>query len=334
VLVNVAGVFDGFGEGAHSSTITITVSSGSASEYVVLAPIVEPVAVYEPGIVVTPNPFNRIQEGSSTIYTVQLAAPPGLRTPSGFAETVTISQIGFNTRFISQTPSPLTFTRATWNTPQLVTLRANDDQFDRGAAYATSMYFQPSSNVVSPMDSYYGGAPTVIANVQRRVIIIDNDLSAETPLTDEQYEALNRAAWLDVTSYGAAVEGGSGAVLFVRVSGQPGMGDTVTVTLASAPGIVLTPAQITFDSLNWSQYQAVQVMAIDDGQTGDRLVPVQVIVSASSGETAQAFAGAAESVQIAVVESQPAPALPTETPPSGFTPLEEGTQPSEGAQSE
>jgi hypothetical protein len=325
-IVNVSALADSIAEGAHTANITLAVAAGSAPEFLSVPAVIETVDIREPGVLFAPtNPL--MQEGGSTTASVQLSAPPGLQTVGGGLEIVTVTPLGHNVRFLNLTPTAMQFTRANWNIPQTLNAFAPDDPIDRGNRYSTMLFYQTTTNVLSPLDSFYGGAPTVIAFPRQRFTIQDNDLVAVS-MSDDEYEALNQAAWLEVGVIQPVMAGGSAQALWVRLNGQPAEGDTVTVMLSTAPGLTLTPNMLMFTTHNWDVPQLVTVSALPSlaGQT----LPVQITAAIGRGETAQSMIGAAQVVEMTIVSSLPPMLPPAELPPMPAAPEGE-TGTSEGS---
>jgi hypothetical protein len=318
-IVNVSALADGIAEGAHTANVTLSVAPGSAPEFLSVPAVVETVEIREPGVLFVPtNPL--MQEGGSITVDVRLSAPPGLQTVGGGLEIVTVTPLGYNVRFLNVTPVLMQFTRANWDTPQTLNAFAIDDNVDRGNVYNTSLTYQTSTNVLSPLDSFYGGAPTVIAFPRQRFTIQDNDLR-ESYTTEDEYDAINQAAWLEVGVSEPVVAGGSAQAVWVRLNGQPAAGDTVTVTITGAPGLTAAPSTLVFTTHNWDVPQRVTLSAAP-GLAGQTL-PVQVVIVDGAGETAGAMIGAAQAVEIGIVSSPPPILPPAEQPITPDAPVSE-----------
>lgn len=328
-IVNVSALADGVTEGAHTANVTLSVAAGSAPEFLSVPPLIEPVDIREPGVSFTPaNPT--LQEGGSGTVSVQLTAPPGMQTTSGGLEIVTVTPLGHNVRFLNVTPVSMQFTRANWNTPQTLNAHAPDDNVDRGNTYNTTTTYQTSTNVISPLDSLYGGVPTVIAFPRQRFTIQDNDLR-ESYMTEDEYDAINQAAWLEVGVSEPVVAGGSAPALWVRLNGQPAEGETVTVMIATAPGLTAAPNTLVFTTHTWDIPQRVMIAAAP-GLAGQTL-PVQIVIAGGAGETASAMIGAAQAVNVPIVSSAPPVLPPAEQPVTPDAPSSE-TGTSEGSVTE
>lgn len=147
---------------------------------------------------------------------------------------------------INFTPNPqvttgaasATFTSATWNTPQTITIDAFDDLVAEGLHNGLVSFAATSA------DSFYNGLtqPNLSAN------ITDND----TPGL-----IVNNGGSIDV------VEGGADDALQVRLMSEPTA--DVTVTFNSLGGQTLAaPVSLTFTSLTWNVDQMVTISAVND----------------------------------------------------------------------
>jgi hypothetical protein len=333
VIVNVQALEDNTPE-ANPHTASIAISSVSADAAFNGLSTSETVFIYEPGFAFTEQVPNPIQEGGSGTYTVVITAPPGQATASTL-ETVRINLSGFNIRFLNPpTPTPLFFTRANWRTPQTINVVTVDDTRDYGNLYNTTITHGSATTATSPYDSRYGGAGSNIASERFRITIADNDLTAGSPLSDAQYEALVLAAWLDLAASSAPlVEGESSAALGVRLAGQPAEGEVVEVVLSSAPDVALYPTVLYFNEFNWNSYQMVTLTpALNSVEQGTYTVPVQAVVSGAT--TMFQVVGASDAVVVTVVDGS-AGAAPAELPLQTES-VDEGETPSsaEGTQSE
>lgn len=318
-IVNVSALADGISEGTHSANITLSVAAGSAPEFLSVPPVIEPVEIREPGVLFTPsNPM--LQEGGSGTVSVQLSAPPGMQTTGGGLEIVTVTPLGYNIRFLNVTPISMQFSRANWDMPQTLNALALDDAIDRGNRYNTILTYQTSTNVLPPLDSFYGGIPTVIAFPRHRFTIYDNDLIA-APMTEEEYSAINQAAWLEVGVSEPVIAGTSTQALWVKLNGQPAEGETVTVMIATAPGLTAMPNTLMFTTHTWNVPQRVTIAAASESAA--QMLPVQLLIVAGVGETAQTMIGAAQTVEVAVVSSAPPILPPAELPVMPAAPLSE-----------
>jgi CSLREA domain-containing protein len=253
-----------------------------------------------PGVTVVAFSVNPVQEGATTSYTIVLNAPPNP------GETVTISARGYNGNFIALSPTSVQFTNANWNIPRTINIQVGDDGTDRGVRYNVAIDHAVTTN----------GASYVGVRVARiRLKILDNDLIAETAQDEAYYDALNLAAWLNVTSV-TAPAGTSSLAATVSLNGQPMPGEVIVVNLASMAGVNVSPSQLVFTEHNWDVPQPITITALEAGT-----LPLQVVVDAGS-TTALDFIGAAQAVTVNIIPAGSA-VMPAEQPAPAFVPAPE-----------
>jgi len=175
VVVNGSAPEDNTPESLYDApeVVPITLSAAGDVLYTDVSATVD-AAVYDAGVNVVLGEL-LLPEGGTGSYRVRLTAPPGVKGSGVGAETVTIRVVGYNSRFITPTPTTLTFTRANWRVQQMVSVLAVDDNIDYGVIYNNSMSLSLSSDVSAPLDSRYGGAGTNVTVERVRVRIMDND---------------------------------------------------------------------------------------------------------------------------------------------------------------
>ncbi len=178
-----------------------------------------------PGLVLSKLSLT-IQEGGSGDYTVKLATLP--------AEAVTVSITGTG---VTMSPASLTFTGATWDTEQTVTVTAPHDD--------------DASNERMVLTHAASGGDYGSVSKDLPVTVTDDD----TPGLRIESMALT------------VVEGASG---MYRVTLETEPTGTVTVTIESDNSDVTTSAaSLTFTSGDWDTEQTVTVRAAEDADTGD-----------------------------------------------------------------
>ena len=244
--VTVAAVDDGVTEGEESVTLThAVVGADSATEYVGVAGESVIVTVTDPaGVTVSPTSLD-VVEGSSDTYTVELTAEP---TGDVVVEIGGHTTGGVVTVDGSSSVVSLTFTTASWNTAQTVTVAAVDDS-TAGGTESVSL-----THAVKDADSateYAGvtGAPVTVT-------VTDNDSAGVTvnPMT------------LNIT------EGASGSYT-VELTSEP-TGDVVVEIGGHTTGGVVTVdgsasvVALTFTTASWNTAQTVTVAAVDDSTAG------------------------------------------------------------------
>ncbi|MGH7145389.1 MAG: hypothetical protein ACREJ2_14865 [Planctomycetota bacterium] len=180
-------------------------------------------------VVVESGGSTDVTEGGATdTYTVQLATQPTADV------VVTVTPDGYTT----VAPSPLTFTAATWNVPQTVTVTAFDDNIAEGLHNSTI------AHTAASLDPFYNGIaiPNVIAHVT------DNDFPAVV-ITES-------GSSTDVT------EGGATDTYTLQLATQPTAPVTITITCDAQ--VTVDKPTVTFDGTNWNVPQTITVTAVDD----------------------------------------------------------------------
>jgi RHS repeat-associated protein len=169
-----------------------------------------------------------VEGGVQTGYSLTLNSRP--------TDPVTIGINGSSQ--LTANPLSVTFTPASWNVPQPVTVSAVDNLIVDGNRIATIVHTTTSA------DAIYNGVS--ITNLD--VNITDNDV----------------AGLVIAQSGGATIvtEGGASDSYTIALSSQP----TASVTVNVNPGNQLTvnPPSVTFSSANWNVPQAVASTAPDD----------------------------------------------------------------------
>ena len=247
-----------------AQTITHTMASGSASEYVGLS--VDSVAVTvtdddEPEVTVSRDTLSLV-EGSSGSYTVRLAFQPSTR--------VTVDVTGGGD--VTVTPTSLTFSTTNWATARTVTVRAAEDNDT----------VDDSQTVTHAVDS--GSAPEYAG------LSID---SVAVTVTD------NDAPGVSVSRSTLRVnEGGSGTYT-VRLASQPTAG--VTINVAGGGSVTVVPTSLTFSTSTWNTPQTVTVRAAEDADTAD---DAQTVTHTVDSNSAPEYAGlSVRSVAVTVTDN-------------------------------
>ena len=200
----------------------------------------------EAGLVTVPSELDLDEEGVAKTYTVRLAAQP--------SETVTVSVSGHAGTTVSLNAttfsgSKLTFTRATWETEQTVTVTAAGDvdladEIVRLTHSASGGDYDGESKVVTVNVNDDDGAGLVIA-----------------------------PPGVDVTEEGAT------ATYTVKLEAQPSEAVTVTVgghagTTVSLSATSFHGSELTFTTADWNTAQTVTVTAAADDDLADETVPL------------------------------------------------------------
>ena len=280
--VTVQATDDDVVDGQQTGVVTNTPAGGG---YGSVTPVDVTVTVNDDdtkGITIVESSGTSVTEGGATdSYTVELDSEP--------MGTVTVT-IGSTTGEASVGDTTLTFDAGNWDSPQVVTVTATDDDVDDGQ---TSEVFTHSASGAD-----YAGVTG--ANVTATV-------------NDDDTRGITVAE-----SSGTTVsEDGTTDTYTVVLDSEP----TGTVTVAVAPTTgeaTVSPTSLTFTSGDWSTAQTVTVTAVDDARVdGDTS---EVITHSASGGDYAGITGA--SVTATVEDDDVAGVTITET--DGSTLVVEG----------
>ena len=248
-------------EGPHQSQIVHSIQSTADPDYNGLPSQNVTTNILDnddPGLVITPVAGTSIAENGGTLqYEVRLANQPktdvyvntGNQNPARMVVTSPAKQTdanGDSYRFVFKKEG--TDPQA-WNKPQLISLEAINDDFDRDFTANTEY-----SVVDSLSDPLFAVLPNEVVTTT-----IVNDDTAGLELQDL---AGNPLTALDVA------EGGPTRTFRARLTAQP-FNTKVDVTL-SAPQVSINnlgvgnDASITFSKVNWNEFQDITVEADDD----------------------------------------------------------------------
>ncbi len=236
----------------ESATITHTSTTASSSEYTNLAATITANTTDDetPGFVFDADPdmandqsgplqLNELSSSStnSDDYTVRLSSEPTQTVTatiaSGNASSVTVD----DTDGIAQgTQNTLTFTSSNWNTPQTVTLSAQQDDngYDESVTITHTAATTPNSEYTNVNGSF-----TASVNDDETPAIT---LSTATLTVQEQNSA-------DYT---------------VRLATEPVGGNVTVAITGAADGLSTNLASLTFTTGNWNTVRTVRVTAAND----------------------------------------------------------------------
>ena len=255
------GVISGTPDTANASpsevVMTVTDNTGNSATVALTFP-----AVVQPGVSVAPPRLSPV-EGETATYTLVLDT-----LPAG-PVTITPTRSG-DSGGVSVSLASVTFTAANWNTAQVVSVTAMDD--DNTASETVT---------ISHSISGYGAVTSGDAVV---VTVTDDDtpgVSVQRPVvsTDE----------------------GETATYTVRLVTQPAGPVTISPTSGDSGAVSLTPARLTFTVANWNTPRTVSVTGVQDDDASNETVTVShsvsgygaittapaVMVTVTDGDTAQ-----------------------------------------------
>ena len=291
--VTVAAVDDSTAGGTESVSLTHAVKDAdSATEYagVTGAPVTVTVTDNDSaGVTVNPMTLN-ITEGASGSYTVELTSEPsgdvvveiGGHTTGGV---VTVDG--------SSSVVALTFTTASWNTAQTVTVAAVDDS-TAGGTESVSL-----THTITDADSAAEYRDVTVASVA--VTVTDNDSAGVTvnPTTLNITEGASGSYTVELTAEPTAD-------VVVEVGGHTGVG---VVTVDGSSSVV----SLTFTTGDWNTVQTVTVAAVDDDvDDGDESVSLtHAVVDADSATEYAGVTGASVTVTVTDNDSAGVTVSPT-----------------------
>ena len=230
---------DGAGSVAHA------VVAGSAPEYV--GATLDGVAVTvndddDPGVTLSSSTLT-VTEGATNTYTVKLSVIPTADV------TVSVTAGGD----VTVDPSALTFSTATWNTAQTVTVTAgqDDDAADGAGSVAHAVLT--------------GSAPEYVGATLDGVAVTVND--------DDDPGVTLSSSTLTVTE-------GATNTYTVELSVIPT--NDVTVSVTAGGGVTASPSALTFSTSSWSSAQTVTVTGVEDDDAADGAGSVAHAVVAGS----------------------------------------------------
>ena len=185
-------------------------------------------------------------------------------------------------------PARLTFTAATWNTPQTVTLTAADDINADGD---TALQIAVTVDDASSHNQFHGLGEVIDA------MVFDNDAGITIVQTDGTTEVS---------------EDGTTDTFTVVLDGVPSSDVVLAVVSSDSTESTATPVALTFTPANFDQPQTVTVTGIDDiSLDGTRGSTIDVTVV--DGNSDDAYDGFAEAVSVSTADNDVAAITIVET---------------------
>ena len=198
----------------------------------------------KPGVILTPSTLT-VAEGGTADYTVQLSSEP--------TADVTVDITGGGDLTVN--PNSLTFTSATWDTAQTVTVTAAQD--DDGADDTRTVGHAVADGSA---DEYVGASLDGLA-----VTVTDDEIPGVT-----------------LTPTTLTVNEGSTADYTVELDVQPT--DDVTINITGGGDVSVNPAMLTFTSATWNTAKTVRVTAAQDTDAVDDTQMVGHAVATGSAD--------------------------------------------------
>jgi large repetitive protein len=292
--VTVTGVNDDIADGNQTYNIVTAAAVSTDTAYMGVDPANVTGVVNtdndSAGVTVTPVlGISTTEAGGTATFTVVLNSKP--------SADVSIALTSSDTTEGTVSPAGLTFTTMNWNAPQTVTVTGvNDDIADGNQPY----------NVVTAAavstDTQYSGidaANVVLSNT-------DND-----------------SAGITVTPSTGLVttEGGGTATFTVVLNSQPTADVTIPITSNDTTEGTVTPATLTFTSMNWNAPQTVTVTGVNDDVADGNQAYSIVTAAATSTDTGY---GGMDAANVAVSNTDNDSAGITVTPSTGLLTTEGG----------
>lgn len=255
-MVTITGVNDSVDDGNVAYTIVTGAASSSDPNY--SAQVVADVSVNntdDDTAGVTVNPTSGLvttEAGGTATFTVVLTSQP--------TNDVTISLTSSKPAEGTVSPASLTFTNMNWSVQQTVTVTGVDDFVDdNNVAYTITTGAAASADV-----TYTGLA---VADVS----VTNND-------DDSAGVTVNPTSGLTTT------EAGGTAMFTVVLTSQPTNSVSISLTSSDLTEGTVSPASVTFTTMNWSMTQTVTVTGVDDALMDGNIAYSVVTGNASSAD--------------------------------------------------
>lgn len=292
-IVTVTGIDDPIDDGDRAFEVLVAAAASADPSYDGIDP--HDVAVINAdddaaGIMISPTAgLSTTEFGGTATFSVQLQSEP--------TAAVAISISSSDATEGSVAPAMLTFTSGSWNLAQVVTVTGvNDAETDGNIAYAAI-----TAAAVSTDASYAGLDPSDVALTN-----VDDEVAGVV---------VSPSAGLHTT------ESGGSAMFALSLAAQPTSDVSVSFASSDASEGTVSPASVTFTTLDWNVPQPVVVTGvadeIDDGDV-DYMIVTGAAVSADG-----AYAGMAVS-DVAVTNDDDDDAGVSVAPTSGLTTTEAG----------
>jgi len=183
------------------------------------------------GFVISSISSNTSENGDRTSFTIKLNSEP--------RADVTIAISSSNTTEAVVSPSSLIFTSSNWNINQIVNVTGVDDNIQDGNQSYTVILGAASSD-----DADYDQQDPADVGITN----IDNDT----------------AGFMVSSISGNSTEAGGTATFTIKLSSEPTADVTIAISSSDTTEGSVSPASLTFTSVNWNTNQMVTVIGVDD----------------------------------------------------------------------
>jgi hypothetical protein len=292
-IVTVTGVDDNLDDGDVAySIITAAATSGDANYDGLNAADVSVINTDNDtaGITVSPTAgLVTTEAGDWVTFTIVLNTQP--------TSDVTIGLTSDDTTEGTVAPASVTFTRANWNTPQIVTVTGVDDDLDDG-----DVAYSIVTAAATSADAGYDGLNATDVSV----INTDNDTAGIT---------VSPTAGLVTT------EAGDWVTFTIVLNTQPTADVTIGLSSDDTSEGTVSPASVTFTPANWNTPQIVTVTGVDDSLDDGDVAYSIITAAATSGDVNYYGLNAAD---VSVTNTDNDTAGVTIVQSGGFTQVAEG----------
>ena len=204
------------------------------------------------GVIVSTISGPTSEGGTSATFTVVLTSQP--------TESVTIGLSGVDTTEGTLSTASLIFPPGSWNTAQTVTVTGVDDAVDDGDIIYTIL------TTATSVDAVYNNI--LVADVS--VTNLDNDVAGFI---------------VSPTSGLVTTEAGGSATFTIRLTSQPTASVTIGLSSSTINEGSVSPASLTFTTVNWSTPQTVTVTGVNDFVI-DGNIPYTIVTAQPTGSDA------------------------------------------------
>lgn len=293
-LVTVTGVDDAIADGSVPYTVTVHVSTSADSAFAAVADQDVNVTNSDdelPGITVTPTSGIATNEsGGTASVTIVLNSQP--------TSTVTIDLSSDTTSEGNVAVASVSFTTLNWDMAQTIVIEGVNDDLDDG----DREYHIVTSDATSADPNYSGlSVPDITVTNE------DDDTAGFS---------------VSPSAAGTTSEGGSAAVFGFALTSQPTATVTLTLTSADATEGTVSPATLTFTTVNWNTPQSVTVTPVDDS-TADGDITYSIFTSAAASSDMSYSGMAVPDLSVTNTDNDVASVIVT--PTSGLSTSESGT---------